>query len=168
MDGVFDRLKEVADRLAIMELSARYNRAVLAWDPDGFADCFTSDGRFVRAREVTEVRGHAALSDVMRTGTQSGVPPSYHLTTDFIIEIDGNRATQTCQVLLYGHDAGGKQVGRNVVRGVGHYEDWLIRTPDGWKFTERVAFITPPDKWPVPIGSGVDALVEGAKHSLEA
>jgi hypothetical protein len=135
-----------------MELSARYNKAALAWDAEAFAGCFTPDGRLVRAHLGSEVQGGEALKAMMRGGADSGKPASYHLTTDFIVEIDGDRATQTCQLLLYGWDLSVDRPGPNVLRGVGHFEDKLVRTPEGWRFEERVGWVSAPEQRPVPIG----------------
>lgn len=158
MDAVKGQLREVLDRLAMMELCARYNKAALAWDAEAFAECFTPDGCFVRAHLGTEVKGGEALRAMIRTGAESGTPASYHLTTDFIVEIDGDRATQTCQLFLYGFDPTKGGTGPNVIRGVGHFEDKLVRTPEGWRFQERIGWITAPEQRPAPIGRARDHL----------
>ena len=141
-----------------MELCARYDRAAQAWDADAFVACFSTDGVFVRAHLGTRVEGSEALRAMIETGAASGVPASYHLTTDFVVELDGDRATQTCQILLYGYDPGKGSDGPNVIRGVGHFEDTLVRTGDGWRFRERIGWITAPDQRPVPIGHARDHL----------
>jgi ketosteroid isomerase-like protein len=151
-------LSEVVDRLEIMELCARYNRAAQAWDADGFVACFTPDGVFVRAHLGTRVEGVDALRAMIETGAASGLPASYHLTTDFLIAVDGDRAAQTCQILLYGFDPAKGGEGPNVIRGVGHFEDALVRTREGWRFRERVGWITAPDQRPVPIGRAREHL----------
>lgn len=147
-------VRELADRLAIMELGARYNRAALSWDAVAFADCFTPDGRLVRAHEASEVQGRDALISLMRRGAETGRPGSYHLTTDLIVELGEDRATGTCQVLIYGHDLSQDAETGNVLRGVGHFEDTVVRTPDGWRYEERYAWVTAPDALPIPIGRG--------------
>ena len=152
MRSMADRLAEILDRLDIMELGARYNKAALAWDAEAFAGCFTLNGRLVRAHVKSETTGREALKQLMRSGAESGLPASHHLTMDFIIELDGDRATSTCQLLLYGVDPESGGAGPNVIRGVGHFADKLMRTPDGWRFEERIGWVTAPDMRPVPIG----------------
>jgi SnoaL-like domain len=94
---------------------------------------------------------------MIEAGKASGLPASYHLTTDFVVEVDDDRATQTCQILLYGFDPA-KGEGPNVIRGVGHFEDTLVRTTEGWRFEERIVWITGRDMRPVPIGTARDLL----------
>ncbi len=51
-----------------------------------------------------------------------------HICANICVDVDGDSATATSQILLFtGHDA----------PKVGSYADKFIRTPGGWRFTER-------------------------------
>jgi hypothetical protein len=60
-----------------------------------------------------------------------------HLTMNPIIEIDGDTATQDVMLLFGYRRDDRKDCG---IIATARYEDKLVRTPDGWKFTERRCF----------------------------
>jgi 3-phenylpropionate/cinnamic acid dioxygenase small subunit len=119
----------LADYIAIRELSARYNRFVDDCRYDDFARCFTDDGVFEVVGLVT-MKGRAEIAEIT---SKFGFGP-VHLTTDATIEIDGDEAHQVCSLLV-----GGRQKNRAAFRFLttGRYDDRLVRTPDGWRFTHR-------------------------------
>ncbi len=57
-----------------------------------------------------------------------------HITSDPIIEVDGDEATQTC-ALLNIYRAADKSANEFVA--TGRYFDRLVRTPEGWRIKER-------------------------------
>jgi hypothetical protein len=130
-----DALSSVRDRIAIQELSARYNHAADGTDPAPLVALFTHDG-------VLEMRG-GPEGDVTFEGpalerlASPRAAQRVHLTMDSIIELDGDRASQISTLLL---------VTRAPRRGLaalftGRYHDELVRTPEGWRFSRRVAEI---------------------------
>jgi ketosteroid isomerase-like protein len=129
-------MNELADRIEIQELTARYNRAADDGDADALVAVFTPDGAMTMssAGQQRAFRGAADLHAML-----GGRPPgiTVHATTDSIVELDGDEARQQCTLLLIRrlHDAG-KASFRT-----GRYEDRLVRTPDGWKFAERAVTI---------------------------
>ncbi len=125
-----DDLGRIADELAIRRLSAQYSRCFDNVDPDAYADVFTDDG-------VLEVVGNVTVSgrDGLRKmceGTGFGV---VHFTTDAIIDIDGDTATQDCYLIVSSRK---KDRSAFAFTNTGRYQDQLVRTPDGWKFKRRV------------------------------
>jgi hypothetical protein len=125
-------LQELADKLSISELAARFNRAADGVDPDAFHDLFVAEG-------VVVMRG-ASVGERTYKGPGIGqlVAPSpaqrVHLTTDALIDFDGDRAVHTCSLLL---------LTRARLRGLaalftGRYTDEMVRTPEGWRFARRV------------------------------
>jgi len=56
------------------------------------------------------------------------------LTTNPYIEVDGDRATHTCKMIIF--TAPGDRSANDFV-GTGTYTDELVRTPQGWKFSRR-------------------------------
>lgn len=132
-DELLTELHALADRAAIATLTARFNRAADGTDPQELLALFTDDG-------VMEMRGGA---DGERTFTgpelAALVAPvaaqRVHMTMDAIIEVDGDRASQECTLLL---------CTRAPRRGVGalftgRYSDEFVRTTAGWRFRRRVA-----------------------------
>jgi ketosteroid isomerase-like protein len=122
-------LADLADRVAIRELTARYNHAFDDADAVGFADQFTEEGVFnVSGKLVAE--GREALE---RTARDIGYGV-VHATTDAIVTIDGDTATQLCTLLIVSRTRDGQ---RQQLLGTGRYRDELVRTPAGWRFTRR-------------------------------
>lgn len=118
----------LVDHFAIRELTARYNRAADDGDGAGFAATFTSGG-------LLEMGG-----TVMCTGTDelvafAGKPRgTVHVTSDPLIEVRGDEATQHCTLVLFRRARDGQSVR---LENTGRYEDSLERTPDGWRFSRR-------------------------------
>lgn len=128
--GDITQLIEVADHLAIRQLTARYNRGFDDVDPDAYAATFTEDGVLeIVGGEVIE--GREALAAMCRT-TGYGV---VHLTTDAIIDVDGDKATQDTYLIVANRTEGGGPVAFSTT---GRYRDTLIRTDAGWRFQRRV------------------------------
>ena len=119
----------VDDHEAIRQLTARYNLAFDERDVDSWLACFTPDAsvEFVDTGRV--IRGHDELRQVIASTDNTG----RHTTTDFIIDVDGDRATQRCHLVELGLDGG-----KAVVRRYGRYEDRLQRDEGGvWRFDSR-------------------------------
>jgi hypothetical protein len=118
----------VEDELAIRALTARYNFAIDEGRAEEWADTFVPDGVF-ESTLLGVTRGRDELVAFARNfATQM---KARHLTTDAIVEVDGDRAHQRCYLLFV--DIGG--TARLSTTGV--YEDDLRRTPDGWRFVHR-------------------------------
>src|SRR3954468_20153638 len=90
-----DELERVLDHLAIRELTARYNRAFDDVDSEAWADTFTPDGT-MEWSGAEPITGRDALVE-MSKGTGYGY---VHITTDPIIDVIGDRATQLCTVIV--------------------------------------------------------------------
>jgi uncharacterized protein (TIGR02246 family) len=127
-----DALDRVLDHLAIRELTARYNRAFDDVDSEAWADTFTPDG--VMDYGGAPISGRDALIK-MSQATGYGV---VHITADPIIEVDGDRGTQRCTVIIANRSEARDRVGITMT---GRYEDELVRTPDGWRFKRRKAIL---------------------------
>jgi uncharacterized protein (TIGR02246 family) len=128
-----DAVERVLDHLAIRELTARYNRAFDDVDSEAWADTFTPDG-------VMDYGGGAPISgrDALVKMSQATGYGVVHITTDPIIEVDGDRATQRCTVIIANRSQARDRVGISMT---GRYEDELVRTPDGWRFKRRRAIL---------------------------
>ena len=109
----------------IRKLLARYCFAIDAKDAAGFSALFTEDGVFDFKLGPT-VQGREALHEFVQ-----GVPDDrHHVTTNEIIELDGDRATVRAYALV-------TKESPPVLSAMGEYEDVLRRTPEGWRFAHR-------------------------------
>ena len=123
-------LSKLADRIAITELTARYNEAADAADGSAYTDCWVSDG-VLESPGLGSYVGTEELAAVAKALGTSTV----HLTTDAIVVVDGDSATQRCRLLLCRKSADGSDF---AVVSTGRYEDSLVRTDGGWRFARRV------------------------------
>ena len=128
-----DPVQRLRDQLEIRELTARYNRAFDDGDADAYAATFVPDGS-MEATGIPRAEGHDALKGLVRQ-TPYGI---VHITTDPIIEIDGDRAVQHCTLIVANRHEDRSPVTFGTT---GRYDDELVRTADGWRFTSRVAVL---------------------------
>lgn len=120
---------QVEDELAIRALTARYNFAIDEGRAEEWADTFTPGGTFESSLLGASTGREALIAFVEGFSTQM---KARHLTTDAIVEVDGDRAHQRCYLLFVDITGGAARLSTT-----GVYEDDLIRTPDGWRFTHR-------------------------------
>lgn len=113
---------------AIKQLSSRYNLAFDYQDVEGYLACWTEDGFFERSNAGRGYRGHEELRELLTTFPVDG----RHITTNFIIDVDGDAARQSAY-LAYLDKAEGFQVNM-----FGVYSDQLVRTDGGWKYASRL------------------------------
>ncbi len=129
-------LSEIADRMAIQQLMYRYAMAVdgrdwelyrTVFSPDAVIDYADSGG--ARADLETTVKWlDAAL------GAFAGLQ---HNMTNHVVEIDGEQA-RACTYYVAYHSMADGNGGETVIVMGGFYRDRLVRTPDGWRISERV------------------------------
>lgn len=138
------RLDEIAQRLQRMEDIEAINRLFLAAqdaldgrDLVGYGNCFTEDGEW--SGIVGHAVGPAAVTAVLSPYCkpwESEAHRTYHTTTDVQIDVTGDTARAKAQWQHIHRDADGKPV----IMHLGHYDDRLRRTPDGWRFERRAAY----------------------------
>ena len=84
--------------------------------------------------EVGHFTGVDALTDLM-SQLHDDMGPTYHRLTNFVIAVDGDRATARSYVhavlMAIPDDPA------NWVDALGHYDDVFVRTPDGWRIARR-------------------------------
>jgi 3-phenylpropionate/cinnamic acid dioxygenase small subunit len=61
-----------------------------------------------------------------------------HATTDAVVQVDGDLATQRCTLVCPGRR---RDRGEQSVIATGRYVDDFVRTADGWRFTKRLAVL---------------------------
>ncbi|HEY4094530.1 MAG TPA: nuclear transport factor 2 family protein, partial [Baekduia sp.] len=105
---------------AIKQLTARYNRAFDLIDVPAYLATWTTDGLFHRSNAERPYQGHDDLSVLLSTYPVRG----RHVTSDYIISVDGDRAQQSCYLLYLDVNDAFKVVM------FGTYADELVREDD--------------------------------------
>lgn len=123
----------VEDRLAIRELYDTYSDAVCRVDAEQWGSTWAEDSVWSMPDypEFGETRGREAIV-AMWKGAMAHYPGIVFVATPGAIEVNGDRAvarSYTSEV----YDQNGV-----TKRDRGRYEDELVRTADGWKFSRRV------------------------------
>ena len=125
-------------RVACESLVTAYSHAIDLGDPTAVADLFTADGVW----ESSEVR-MVGVDEIRRGfGRRAALDRrSAHVCTNVAITVEAEDvATGVCYFTLYRHDgpvgAVAPLAGPVIV---GVYRDRFRRTPDGWRFSQRLA-----------------------------
>jgi hypothetical protein len=117
-----------ADKLAILDVIARWAVAGDTGDRDTWLQCFTADGTFRRSDAEHVVRGREELGAMF-----GGYPISgRHFTSNHIVEVSGDSATHTCYLLFL------DRAEDFAVHMVGVYHDELTREAGVWRIRARV------------------------------
>ena len=146
-------LQAIADRVEIEALRGEFSDAVMMNDHDRLASLFTRDG-VVR---IPEAGIEAAGPEEIRAlGERRQALMDYFVQTTHpgTIQLDGGTATGRAYLSEL---AGGRDGSSHLNYFV--YHDRYQRTPDGWKFTERVDEVVYLDTTPL---SGSAPIREGA------
>ncbi len=135
-------LQAIADRFEIEALRGEFTDAGMMRDYDRFASLFTQDGAW-RIPDVAEF--------VSREEIRAGIERLQGIWDYFVqtphpgtIQLDGDTAVGRAYVSELGRFRDG-----NSLLNYGVYHDEYQRTPDGWKFTERVYEIKYLDSTPL-------------------
>jgi ketosteroid isomerase-like protein len=125
-------LQAIADRVEIEALRGEFADAIMMHDHDRFASLFTPDGVWRIPYVDVELAGRANI----RAGIErmQGLWDYFVQTTHpGMIHLDGDTAVGRAYILELGRKRDGSSE-----RNYSLYHDRYRRTPDGWKFTERV------------------------------
>lgn len=120
------------DKLEIAEVLVRYATGIDQRDWKLFSSCFTEDvqadyGDFGKWQSVSEITQF--MEEVHKQ-----VGATLHRLSNIVIETEDTTATARSYVdaLLMPINSGDK-----VNRGIGYYDDDLVKTPQGWKICKR-------------------------------
>ena len=117
-------LQAATGRAAILNLTARHNRAYSAGDRDRWIATFRHSG-------ASFIRDHEVFHD-LRAAFDGGDGQRL-VTLDHEITVDGVYATQRCVAVLFAVSA----YGDINLMATGTYQDELIYERGGWYFTSR-------------------------------
>jgi hypothetical protein len=131
------RLRAIEDREAIRELIVTISNRLDARDLAGYGALFTPEGEWsgVTGRAVGPAEIAAFLARFCKPWESEG-QRTYHVTLDILIDLDGDGARSTSK---WQHIVRGAR-DEPVILHLGHYDDRLVRTADGWRFTRRAAY----------------------------
>jgi hypothetical protein len=132
------------DYIQIQQLVAKYARAIDTCSNNGYdyADLFTPDGAFIpsiNGKPSAPVQGRERLAEVSGGGSRGCKNVGWieqgvrHIYTNHIITPTAEGATGTVDMLMIG--LGGDP---NKIEYDGYYEDTYVRTPQGWRFKQRM------------------------------
>jgi ketosteroid isomerase-like protein len=119
------------DQLAIQDLYARYNHAIDSGNGDAWARTFTPDGTF--ASGANTFAGTEQLTNFAK-GFASRMK-ARHWTNNLVIEAADGGAKGTCYLMLLRLTPGEQPPAAVMTTAL--YTDRLVKTADGWRFTNR-------------------------------
>ena len=121
------------DHAEIQQLYARYAHTIDSGDAAGWADTFTPDGVFANSR------GRDGLMEFANNFHKSNGGYTRHWNTQILIMPTAEGATGSCYLLLYNTRTRPPTVIASAI-----YRDVLVKTSDGWRFTQRAAEVDRP------------------------
>jgi len=138
-DLLMDDVKAWAAKAAIAELIVRYAALNDAGDWDAVAALFTVDGRMSRPTSPDDfIAGRTAILANFRSRTPRA---SRHIVANILVTLEGETlARASSQILLFtgtAADGGGPPIQSAAPPLIGTYVDTLVKTEEGWRFTER-------------------------------
>ena len=129
-------LQELSDRMEIQDLLVRYSHAIDTRQWDLLDQVFTPDAHI----DYTAMSGDKGnLSEIKAFLDKSFklFSASQHMITNSAVELDGDEATG--RTMCHNPMVSGTKDGGTHVWFCGlWYCDKLVRTPDGWRISERV------------------------------
>ncbi|MBI5444066.1 MAG: nuclear transport factor 2 family protein [Deltaproteobacteria bacterium] len=134
-----EQLRLHAEKLAILEVLARYALTIDVGDVEAFAEIFAEDGAWVWEEGGLVFQGRSELKELAAAVSQH-LPGGQHLMTNHVVEVNGSRAEARCQfaVLL-------SRPERVYVTLVGEYRDLLEKRQGRWFLGRRQALVKNPE-----------------------
>jgi ketosteroid isomerase-like protein len=123
--------EEAADIIAITHLAAAYSEAVSRGEIDEACEVYAPDG-ILSSPTTEDAVGPAAIAAVIRATTEPFDFIFQEVHTG-LVRVEGDRAVARFPITEWGrrrHDGRGTQF-------LGVYDDDVVRTPDGWRFSRR-------------------------------
>jgi uncharacterized protein (TIGR02246 family) len=149
LDALTARVQHLEDREAIWRLFMEYRECLDQRDFKAYAALFTEDGVWTGSNVGTATGPDEIETLLVQTLEvwDSDQERTYHLMTNPVIDVDGDRARAYSN---WGYITRGED-DSPVFEMHGHYVDQLVRTSRGWRFARREAYSDIPY---VPIEGG--------------
>lgn len=132
VDSLLSRLRRLEDLEEIRQLFVDYGRHLDAGDVEAYADLFADDGE-VLLGPIGRAKGRAAIVQLMTKVKARAQTASFHLVTNPVVRLDGDRATGEVLWTVIKPDASGKLE----VAMFGRHVDELVRERGRWKISKR-------------------------------
>ena len=127
-------MSEINDIEAIRRLTYEYAFAVDTMQLNALIDLFVPEAVFDPGPGGVPVMNDREEIREFFKATFEGTSNLFHLTSNHIINVDGDTASGTVYYAASGVTSDGARFGAN-----GYYGDTYVRTEDGWKFLRREA-----------------------------
>jgi len=129
----------------IRAILINYGRMLDAHDFGSYSRLFAKDGEWIGG--FGTVKGPAAIEAFMvkNIGTPGKPGGTYHLLTNFVIDVNADTATAWSRWTFVTPGPDNKPA---MAQG-GHYSDVLVREQGRWRFKRREAFTDIPSNGPV-------------------
>jgi uncharacterized protein (TIGR02246 family) len=130
------KVQLMTDKEEIRSVLVNYGRTLDAHDFAAYAHLFAKEGEWIGG--FGSVKGPAAIEAFMikNIGNPGKPNGTYHVLTNFIIDVDGDSAVAWSR---WAYVVPGADKKPSIAQG-GHYEDKLTRENGQWKFLRREAF----------------------------
>ena len=137
-DSLTERLRRLEDAAQIRQLNLEYRRHLDARDLDAYGRLFAADGEWLGGTGYGQ--GPAGITAMLKERLAGNPgppgPTSWHLVTEFGVDVRGDWATGTVTWALIQRGDGDKPV----MRLLGHYDDVYVREHGRWRYRRRIAY----------------------------
>ncbi|MEP7244443.1 MAG: nuclear transport factor 2 family protein [Gammaproteobacteria bacterium] len=133
------RVQKLEDETAIRNILIQYGHYLDTKDLTSYSNLFAKEGTWTGG--IGSAKGPAAIKAMLEKAfaNSPAYDPlkvrSFHMMTNFYIQVDGDKATSRSKWTFFGRSPDGKLV-PNLS---GHYDDTLIREGGQWKILSRTA-----------------------------
>jgi len=131
-DDVESRLRRLEDLEEIRQLFVDYGRHLDAGDVEAYAELFADDGEILLG-PIGRAKGRAEIVALMTKVKERAQTASFHLVTNPVVRIDGDRATGEVLWTVIKPNAQGKLE----VAMFGRHLDELVRERGRWRIRKR-------------------------------
>lgn len=125
----------LADRLAIADLVHQYCHNADYNPPESMREVFVPEAVWEVPAMDLRCEGIEAIVAFF-TQSRAGFGSARHVSSNLVVQGDGDHATASCYLQVIKVDEDPKQI-----ISFGRYQDELVRTADGWRFRHRRVLI---------------------------
>ena len=128
-----------SDKLDIMELAARFEVAFDNGDMDTHMATWADEVTFASPFGSYDTReDYRGWVEGFYSQTKKQYGGTRHIVTNHVIDVDGDRATMTAYLMIFGRNIGGDDSPQPGIAGTAAFtDDKLVRINGEWKFVHR-------------------------------